>query len=907
MKRLLPFLALCLIVGGLFLSGDLEFLENRLADARFRLISRTADPGLLLVTIDTETLEAGGVSPPSRASHARVLEILQSAGASKVAFNVDLASPTTEPDDLRLQRALEAARGPVILAIFQDWIREDDAEGAFLRTAAPLPRFRDNAQLATINLRPDRDGLTRNYLMRGTVAGARVPSLAAALTGINDSELEGFGIDFGIDAGSFDRISYSDLLSGAFAAGKIADRTVLVGVTARELAKHVSVPRYGTLPGCLVQALATESLAQGRTLDGAGPVVAIFGILLLGLLAGPRIESSSWRWGLSWMTVLVVGLFVLSVAIQAKLPYTLDVTPWMLTVGSAYGFGLVRRIDQQALRILIQGRQIRRTESLMRHVVANSLDPIITFTEDGTLETLNPAARRMFGIKPTECVDRTVSELLDIGDADPFTSCEVTAHRSDGMHFPVEVVVSTIVSDGERRRVAFVRDITERKAQQELLQYQATHDPLTDLPNRYLLQDCLEHMLIDASQESYGVAFLLLDLDRFKEINDALGHRIGDLLLREIPGRMSSVLPDSATLGRLGGDEFAVLLPRSPADQALGIARELRNALEEPICIQGLALHISATVGVAMFPDHCSDATELVQRADVAMYQAKQDRSGLALYEAERDGTSVRLLTLNGELRKAIDENRLSLSYQPKICSKTGEVLGVEALVRWIHPEQGNIPPDDFIGMAEQSGLIRPLTQWILKTALLQGALWHASGLQIGVSINISARNLLEEELPRMLAGMLRDSGMPAAHVTLEVTESVIMTDPEAALVVITELSDLGVSISIDDFGTGYSSLGYLKKLPAREIKIDRSFVKDMHREKDDAAIVASTIELAHNLGLSVVAEGVETEEIWQLLRDLGCDVGQGYLFSPAQPPDKITVWIRQHESQQRPVGAVSD
>jgi EAL domain-containing protein (putative c-di-GMP-specific phosphodiesterase class I) len=291
----------------------------------------------------------------------------------------------------------------------------------------------------------------------------------------------------------------------------------------------------------------------------------------------------------------------------------------------------------------------------------------------------------------------------------------------------------------------------------------------------------------------------------------------------------------------------------------------------------------------------------------VAMYQAKQDRSGMALYEAHRDGTSVRLLTLNGELRKAIEDDRLSLSYQPKICAKTGKVLGVEALVRWTHPEQGNIPPDDFIGMAEQSGLIRPLTQWVLKTALMQGALWHSSGLRIGVSINISARNLLEEELPEVLAGMLRDSGMPADHVTLEVTESVIMTDPEAALEVITELSDLGVSISIDDFGTGYSSLGYLKKLPAREIKIDRSFVKDMDHEKDDAAIVASTIELAHNLGLSVVAEGVETEEIWQLLRKLGCDVAQGYLFSAPQPPDKITTWIRERMLQPELVGADAD
>jgi predicted signal transduction protein with EAL and GGDEF domain len=344
----------------------------------------------------------------------------------------------------------------------------------------------------------------------------------------------------------------------------------------------------------------------------------------------------------------------------------------------------------------------------------------------------------------------------------------------------------------------------------------------------------------------------------------------------------------------LGGDEFAVLLPNHGCEAAVAKGRRLARTLERPFYVRQLALQIETAVGVAVFPDHGNHAGELLQRADVAMYVAKSSRSAVEVYDADRDVTSVRALTLNGELRRAIEEQGLSLHYQPKISAASGLVIGVEALVRWTHPEHGNIPPDEFIGPAEQSGLIAPLTRWVMETAVAQAALWSRTGFELDVSVNLSARNLLDEELPSRVQRLLGTTRLAPERLTLEITESAIMSDPARARQIVTEVDRQGVRISIDDFGTGYSSLGYLRNLPARELKIDRSFVSDMDRIKEDATIVRSTIELAHNLGLHVVAEGVERSEVWTSLVDMGCDFGQGYLFSKPLPANELTEWLKE-------------
>ncbi len=447
--------------------------------------------------------------------------------------------------------------------------------------------------------------------------------------------------------------------------------------------------------------------------------------------------------------------------------------------------------------------------------------------------------------------------------------------------------------DEAPKLVAVVRDVTERKAHQEELKHQASHDPLTDLPNRALLLERIERALSVGALEGHSVGVLVLDLDRFKEINDALGHAVGDQLLTEVAKRLATALDDAATLARLGGDEFAVLLSEASSEQAQRTGWKLIDALKKPFSFEGLSLQVNTSVGIAVYPDHGCESQVLVQRADVAMYVAKEKRSGIVVYGPEQDFDRIRQLTIRADLGTAIDRGELQLVYQPKVQAATDRIVGAEALARWNHPEHGFIPPDEFTTVAEHSGLIRPLTQWVLETALKEVGHWRDRGVSLRVSVNLSARNLLEEDLPHRLARLLEIHDLPPDGLILEITESVIMDDPDRSLANMHRLHEMGVGISVDDFGTGYSSLAYLMKLPAQELKIDKSFVIRMDEDPGSATIVHSTIELAHSLGLKVVAEGVESQSIWDGLKKLGCDRGQGYLFSRPIPADELLELVR--------------
>jgi diguanylate cyclase (GGDEF)-like protein len=426
-------------------------------------------------------------------------------------------------------------------------------------------------------------------------------------------------------------------------------------------------------------------------------------------------------------------------------------------------------------------------------------------------------------------------------------------------------------------------------------EYLALHDPLTDLPNRSLFHQRGEQALAAARGSAGRVGMLLLDLDRFKEVNDTLGHHNGDLLLKEIGVRLRSAMRDSDSDGvaRLGGDEYGVLLPTvDDAQAALAVAEKLRRALRTPFVLAGITLDLEASVGVALYPEHGADVETLLQRADVAMYLAKEDHSGCELYAQERDEYSPARLALAADLRRAIDQGELVLYYQPQAELGTGEVVGVEALVRWRHPERGLVSPDEFIPLAERTGLIHDLTLSVLESALRQLHLWQQDGLELVVSVNLSARDLLDLELPETIARLLEGYEISAERLRLEITESVILADPMRARVVLGRLNAMGIELAIDDFGSGYSSLAYLKRLPVNEIKIDRSFVLNMERDDNDAAIVRSTIELARNLGLTVVAEGVENEETWRDLAGLRCDLAQGYYLSRPIPAEAVPTWL---------------
>ena len=442
-----------------------------------------------------------------------------------------------------------------------------------------------------------------------------------------------------------------------------------------------------------------------------------------------------------------------------------------------------------------------------------------------------------------------------------------------------------------------LREVTvrrERERTDNLIQHIAFHDPLTDLPNRNLLFDRLLDAIRRDDGKGHPMALLLMDLDRFKEVNNTLGHDCGDRLLQEVGRRLKAALFERDMVARLGGDEFAVWLPKIADSKHIEwVIQKILESLTPPFMLENIPIVVEASIGVALYPDHGSDAETLFRRADVAMYQAKKSGIGHAVYSRDQDQYNPVRLALMGELRHAIEHDEMLLYYQPTIRLKDRMVTGVEALVRWKHPNRGMIPPDQFIGPAEQTGLIYPLTHWVLQTAMRQCGVWWRAGVKMPVSINLSARNLSDAKLPGQVADLLRATGVSPDWMTFEITESAIMADPAHALEILTTIHETGVRLSIDDFGTGYSSLSYLRKLPVDRLKVDKSFVIHMTENEGDAKIVRSTIDLAHNLGLEVVAEGVETQEVLDRLTEMGCDAAQGYYMSKPLPANELTHWLK--------------
>lgn len=437
------------------------------------------------------------------------------------------------------------------------------------------------------------------------------------------------------------------------------------------------------------------------------------------------------------------------------------------------------------------------------------------------------------------------------------------------------------------RLAGSLTDITERKQFEQKIHHQALHDTLTSLPNRALLEDRLSTALSGAARNNSQVTVLMMDLDRFKEINDTLGHPVGDTLLIEVATRMRTVIRGTDTLARFGGDELVMVLPKTNMKQAMVVISKIMSAFHEHFHIDGKDLVVQCSIGGAVFPEDGGDAETLIKRADVAMYAAKKARLGYSFYDMNSDQHSPDRLSLISELHHAIHHDELVLFYQPKLDLKSGRLHSVEALVRWQHPRRGTVPPDQFIPLAEECGLIIPLTFWVLENALRQHTAWRQLGLEIPVAINLSTRNIHDLAFPKRIQQCLHEWKCEPRWLELEITESAVIDDPARAMAVLNQLDELGVQLSIDDFGTGYSSLSYLKNLPVDEVKIDRSFILDMEKDSKSAAIVQAMIALGHKLGLHVVAEGVENNQAMAIMESYGCDAIQGYYISKPLPAEQ--------------------
>jgi diguanylate cyclase (GGDEF)-like protein/PAS domain S-box-containing protein len=549
---------------------------------------------------------------------------------------------------------------------------------------------------------------------------------------------------------------------------------------------------------------------------------------------------------------------------------------------------------------------------------ANALTGMVLLDLDGAILDSNPAIQRLLGYGHEEIAGHPLAKFVHPRDRRKtraaYQRMVVSGGKSlrmqhrfvgrEGQEVWVDASAS-LVHDAAGKAsfaIAMIQDITQRKEAEAALlsqaavnEHQAQHDALTGLANRTLFNARIGHVVNPRRRSDGRAAVVVVDLDGFKEINDSLGHAAGDELLVVLSGRLETALRTSDTVARLGGDEFGILLPeiRKRGDVLHAVER-LKEAIEQPVALQGLSLSLEASIGIATYPEDGEDVETLLRCADAAMYHAKDEKCGWAFYDPSRIRHGTPRVTLMGELRRALDHHELVLYYQPKAVLADGAVHAVEALLRWRHPERGLVPPDEFIPMAQQTGLIKPLTLYVIEEALRQCREWAEDGLRLAIAVNLSARSLVDGDFPYEVEGLLERWGVEPGLLEFEITESAMLTDPGRTKLILEQLSAMGIRLSVDDFGTGYSSLAYLKRLPVSEIKVDRSFVMNMDEDEDDATIVRSTIELGRNLGLDVVAEGVENEQVWDRLRALGCTAAQGYYLSRPVPAPELGAWLEQ-------------
>jgi len=892
-----PLVALTILALALLLraTGQLAPFEHSVADARSRLLQREVQSDIVIVGIDARSLADLRQWPWPRRYHARLLETLAAAEPRRVFVDVDFSAHTNAEDDGLLEAALQQFEpSQIILPAF---FQPDEAVAGKMVYTRPLENLRGSATLGGVNFRPDNDGLIRSMATSWAFGDETVPSAVAVLAGPDVMPTGVVPIDYSISPASLTYISYVDLLAGRIDPAALYHKTVMIGPTALELTDIKAVPVYQALPGVVVQALAAQSLREGA--HSETPLwIDLLALSVLTALAAAYFVRNGWRRNLLVGGAVIAALAALNVYAYSAHRIVLEFVPALLVVGGIFLAATIRSLDQETMRSLAYALGIRRRDALLGSVAESSADAIMVVGSNGEIQMANAAAASMFACSREAMVGALVSRYLPLPAAAivpltlPGKVIEREATRNDGSPFPVEITVSAVDVQGEALRTIIVRDISARKLQEQRLQYEATHDSLTDLPNRAALMSHLEQVLT-RTRPGGRVALLMLDLCRFKEVNDTLGHEVGDQVLREVARRFESVADRDGFVARLGGDEFTLVLEQAaPHDDIVEIASILHESLREPIPAAGIAIDVGVSIGIARYPEHARDPATLLRHADVAMYVAKRRQTRYEMYDPANDRNTVRRLAMVSELRSAIANGQLRLYYQPQINFRTRQCDSVEALIRWPHPEYGFVSPAEFIVLAESTDLIRPLTEWTLATAMEQWFQWRASGMQIRFAVNLSARLLQDTDFVSVLRGLLEKHRVPGEALELEITESAMLYDSERALRVIHDIHSLGIALSIDDFGTGFSSLAYLRELPVHAVKLDKSFVTHLHERADDRSIVNSTVRMAHELGLQVVAEGVESEWTAQYLVDAGYDYGQGYRYSPALPAEECRRWI---------------
>ena len=889
MKHYRPHSLVLIALATVLLSGWHGAFRNALADLRFAWDKRQASGEIVVVAIDATSIEKIGVWPWPRRLHADLLRRLESAGVSDIAFDIDFSSPSDPASDQEFVDALRSAADSVILPSFKQSGAFSDSPGA-LHINRPLKQFGDHSWPAFVNVTVEPDGLVRYYPFGDRLGREFVPSMGAVLAGQFVQRDAPFLIDFGIRAASIPRVSYVDVLRGdARTLARLKGKKVIIGGTALELGDRFSVPNGGVVSGPMLQAIAAESILQDRVLHWTSDLVTWAGLCLIAIIMG-----FSWRRVAAGTRVLVLSVTsvaaeALAVLLQAKLPLVLDTS--LFHVATAVYMAAIA-LDEIDFRGLLG----RIAESRFQRIAMSLGDGLICTDQDHLITVWNPAAVAIFGYDSAEMVgkpfDLVCAGGFSIRDAAqpalllPGGSVmEFEDKRKNGEVFPVEACFSGWRGTDGFQYGAILRDISVRKREAERISYLAAHDSLTGLANRDTLRTRLNEMIGAASNEPGEVVLLVLGLDGFQQVNDMLGQACGDLVLRGVAERLTAETGRAALVARLSGDEFAVAIPSAALKEAVPhFVERIVHAFDRPLLTETRKHRVKISIGVAVYPEGGRTADELLSNSHLAFCRAKATRrGGHVIFESSIRQELETRLTLEAELARSVEHGEFELFYQPQVRLTDGGLIGAEALIRWRHPTRGLIPPAQFMPVVNTSAMSDRIGGWVLETACRQARLWELAGHRVRVGINLSPSQL-QGDLAGSVADMLRVTGLSPSLLELEVTEDILLLDEKKVLDTVLKIQKFGVRVVFDDFGTGYASLSYLKKFPLDGLKIDRSFVFGLLGDSADAAIVGSTIALGRQLGLSVIAEGIENEASAELLVRMGCKEGQGYFFGRPMP-----------------------
>lgn len=880
------------------LSGLHHVTRSFLSDMRFNWGHRNATGDITVVAIDSPSIKRIGVWPWPRSIYSDLIKKLEHYGVTDIVFDIDFSSAQSPAEDGAFAKALEKAGGSVVLPSFKQFTTDRNHQPAVYSTS-PLPIFKERAWSANVNVAVDPDGRVRRYPYGAVFDNEYLPSIGALIGG-EYGRSDAFWIDYSIAADSIPKVSFIDVLSDdPVLAERLKGKKVIIGATAIELGDRFNVPNGSIIPGAVLQALAGESILQGRALHPTPLFVSLLGLGLIALVMTALWTRCSARTRATILVVSAVAIEVCATVWQTRSPVVIDTSLWHAAIAGYFCAVLLHEIDFRRLLEHIGERRFNK--------VAMSVgEGLICADREARITMWNPAASAMFGYDAGEMIGRPLSEVFRVQAATaawlPFLvtelpndalqaaggQClELLGQRRSGEVFPIEACLSAWDgADGCHYSVVF-RDISLRKREAERLKLLAERDTLTGLANRHTLHMQLCAAMSETKQSPSEIALLVLDLDRFKQVNDTLGHGCGDQLLCAVANRLKDLAGPSDLAARISGDEFAILL-RSPnaAVRAKLLAQRASVGFEQrPLEVGERAIRMSVSIGVALYPEDGNSPEELLGAADLALYQAKTEgRARFVFFQRKFKNALDDRLELEAALLRAVENKEFELFYQPQINLENGALVGAEALIRWWHPQRGLVLPGTFIPVANASSISDTIAMWAMETACRQAYVWQSQGRGLRVGINLSPSQFLLGDLPRTVERVLRDTRLPAEYLELEVTENILLADDESAIRTFREIRELGVRVAFDDFGTGYASLSYLKKFALDVLKIDKSFICDLRSGTHDAAIVRSTISLGRQLGMAVIAEGIEAAETADILRSMGCDEGQGFYFGKPMP-----------------------